>query len=167
MRSSRSMATRRPSSSSPTCRSSACPSRFTARSRRSIGRARFLTCVSRSAPNRSGHGEPAELCSPSQRRGLSMRHAALTLMALSALSACADVTDTGVPTYNNALAYYNPANAGTANPGNPNNATTNNNPPFFTTDPAYFANPPAYATDPYYVSMMPYYYTGGGYFISS
>ena len=95
-----------------------------------------------------------------------MRHAALTLMALSGLSACADATDTGVPTYNNALAYYSPANTGTANPGAPNSGTPNNNPPFFTTDPAYFANPPAYPTDPYYLAMMPYYYTNVGYFIS-
>jgi hypothetical protein len=100
-----------------------------------------------------------------------MRHAALTLMALSALSACADATDAGVPTYNNALAYYNPANPGTANPGTanpgaPNGGTANNNPPFFTTDPAYFANPPAYTTDPYYLAMVPYYYTNAGYFTS-
>ena len=78
-----------------------------------------------------------------------MRYAALTLIALSVLSACAESTDAGAMAFN-APAYNTPTNGSTS---------------FFTTDPAYFANPPAYATDPYYLSMTSYYRTGIGYFI--
>jgi hypothetical protein len=78
-----------------------------------------------------------------------MRYAALTLMALSVLSACAESTDASARAFN-APAY---------------SALTNGSTSLFTTYPAYFANPPAYATDPYYLSMAPYYRTGIGYFI--
>jgi len=89
-----------------------------------------------------------------QQRGFSMRSAALTLIALSALSACAEATDTGVPPFQTA---YNAAGS---------NARTDTGTPFFTTDPAYFANPPVYA-DPGVLMLAPYYTSGYGYFVGS
>jgi hypothetical protein len=86
-------------------------------------------------------------------RGFSMRSAALTLMALAVLSACAETTDAVAPAYNAAV--YYPAY----------NSTTDNGTPFFTTDPAYFANPPAYSSDPGVLAMAPYYTSNIGYFI--
>jgi hypothetical protein len=81
-----------------------------------------------------------------------MRSAALTLMALSALAACADATDAGAPSYQVA---YNAAGA---------NSKTDTGTPFFTTDPAYFANPPVY-TDPGVLTLAPYYAVNTGYFL--
>ena len=85
-----------------------------------------------------------------------MRRAALTLIALSSLSACADATDVGVPTYQ--MAYNAASNAAGAN------AKTDTGTPFFTTDPAYFANPPVYA-DPGVLMLAPYYTSGYGYYV--
>jgi hypothetical protein len=85
-------------------------------------------------------------------RGFSMRSAALTLMALAVLSACAETTDAVAPAYNTAV--YSPAY----------NSTTENGTPFFTTDPAYFANPPDYSSDPGVLAMAPYGTGNIGYF---
>ena len=82
-----------------------------------------------------------------------MRSAALTLMALAVLSACAETTDAVAPAYNTAV--YHPAY----------NSTTDNGTPFFTTDPAYFTNPPAYSSDPGVLAMAPYYTGNLGYFV--
>ena len=82
-----------------------------------------------------------------------MRSAALTLMALAVLSACAEATDAVAPATNTGVSY--PGYYG----------TTDNGTPFFTTtDPANFANPPVYAGDPGVLAMAPYY-AGNGYFI--
>jgi hypothetical protein len=85
--------------------------------------------------------------------GFSMRSAALTLMALAVLSACAETTDAVAPATNTAVRY--PAY----------NSTTENGTPFFTTDPGYFANPPDYASDPGVLTMAPYGTGNLGYFI--
>ena len=85
--------------------------------------------------------------------GFSMRSAALTLMALAVLSACAETTDAVVSANSPGVSY--PGYYG----------TTDNGTPFFTTDPAYFANPPAYSSDPGVLAMAPYYTSNIGYFI--
>ena len=86
--------------------------------------------------------------------GFSMRSAALTLMALGLLSACAETTDAVAPAYNTGVSY--PGYYG----------TTDNGTPFFTTtDPANFANPRVYAGDPGVLAMAPYYTSNIGYFI--
>ena len=86
--------------------------------------------------------------------GFSMRSAALTLMALGLLSACAETTDAVAPAYNTGVSY--PGYYG----------TTDNGTPFFTTtDPANFANPSVYAGDPGVLAMAPYYTSNTGYFI--
>ena len=87
------------------------------------------------------------------RWGFSMRNAALTLMALAVLSACAETTDAVAPASNTAV--YYPAY----------NSTTGNGTPFFTTDPGYFANPPDYASDPGVLAIAPYGTSNIGYFI--
>jgi len=85
--------------------------------------------------------------------GFSMRSAALTLMALGVLSACAEATDAVAPVANAGV--YSPVYYG----------TTDNGTPFFTTtDPANFANPPAYSGDPGVLAMAPYYAGNIGYF---
>ena len=84
----------------------------------------------------------------------SMRSAALTLMALAVLSACAETTDAVAPASGTGVSY--PGYYG----------TTDNGTPFFTTtDPANFANPSAYAGDPGVIAMAPYYAGNAGYFI--
>ena len=83
-----------------------------------------------------------------------MRSAALTLMALVVLSACAETTDAVAPA-NNTAAVNLPTY----------NSTTDTGTPFFTTDPAYFANPPDYSSDPGVLAMAPYYTSNIGYFI--
>ena len=84
--------------------------------------------------------------------GFLMRSAALTLMALAVLSACAETTDAVAPAYNTGVPVYY--------------GTTDNGTPFFTTtDPANFANPSAYAGDPGVIAMAPYYTGNAGYFI--
>jgi len=87
--------------------------------------------------------------------GFSMRSAALTLMALGVLSACAEATDAVAPVANPGVSI--PVYIG----------TTDNGTPFYTTtDPANFANPPIYAGDPGVLAMAPYYAGNVGYFIS-
>ena len=82
-----------------------------------------------------------------------MRRAALTLMALAVLSACAEATDAVAPVANPGVSA--PVYVG----------TTDNGTPFYTTtDPANFAYPPAYPGDPGVLAMAPYY-AGNGYFI--
>ena len=97
-----------------------------------------------------------------------MHRAALTLMALSLLSACADTVDPGVPAFSSMP--YPVAPNGSAPDANVANANAANaNLPFFTTDPAYFANPqPAYYNGgPVYLASAPGYASDVVYFVDS
>jgi hypothetical protein len=84
-------------------------------------------------------------------KGFSVQSAALIVMAVGVLSACAETTDAVAPAHNTDVHYR------------AYNSTTDNGTPFFTTAPAYFANPPTYTPDPGVLAIAPYYTSNIGY----
>jgi hypothetical protein len=98
-----------------------------------------------------------------------MRNAALTLMALSLLSACSDTIERGVPG-SNVAPYTAATNNGMTNANGTNGSAANTGLPFFTTDPSYFTNPPVYYDGGgmmVYLTSTPDYAGDFGYFVGS